>query len=109
MGIPVDTVGRGRAGRTPLIAGNWKMNPGLDAALELVEELVEPIEAIAGVECVLCPPVIWLPLIYESVEGTAIRLGAQDMHWAEQGAFTGEVAPGMVAEFCTAVIVGHSE
>jgi triosephosphate isomerase len=109
MVIPVDSVGRRREGRVPLIAGNWKMNTSLDEALELVEELIDPIEAIDGIDCLICPPFIWLPLIYESIEGTGIQLGAQTMHWAERGAFTGEVAPGMVAEFCTAVIIGHSE
>jgi triosephosphate isomerase len=109
MVIPVESIGRQRRGRTPLIAGNWKMNTTLDEALELVEELVEELEAVEGVDCFLCPPFIWLPLIYESVEGTRVQLGAQNMHWAEKGAYTGEIAPGMVAEFCTAVILGHSE
>jgi triosephosphate isomerase len=109
MVIPVESIGRQRGGRTPLIAGNWKMNTSLDEALELVEELIDPLEEIGGVDCVLCPPFVWLPLIYENDEGTGIQLGAQTMHWAEKGAFTGEIAPGMVAEFCTAVIIGHSE
>jgi triosephosphate isomerase (TIM) len=109
MVIPVESVERRRDGRVPLIAGNWKMNTSLDEALELVEELIDSIEAIEGADCLICPPFIWLPLIYESIEGTRIQLGAQTMHWAEKGAYTGEVAPGMVAEFCTAVIIGHSE
>ncbi|MCC6628126.1 MAG: triose-phosphate isomerase [Chloroflexi bacterium] len=109
MVIPIESIGRQRGGRTPLIAGNWKMNTSLDAALELVEDLIEPLEATDGVECVLCPPFVWLALVYETVEGTPIRLGAQTMHWAEQGAYTGEIAPGMVAEFCSVVILGHSE
>ncbi len=109
MTIPLDSVGRARRGRVPIIAGNWKMNTTLDEALELVEDLVEPLDELDGVDCLLCPPFVWLPLVYETVEGTSIRLAAQTMHWAEKGAFTGEISPIMVAEFCTAVIIGHSE
>jgi triosephosphate isomerase len=109
MVIPVDAVGRVSRGRTPIIAGNWKMNTTLDEALELIEDLVEPLDALDGVDCLLCPPFIWLPLIYEGIEGTHLQLAAQTMHWAEKGAYTGEISPVMVAEFCTAVIIGHSE
>jgi len=110
MVIPVQAVERSSAGRRPMIAGNWKMNTTLDEALELIEDLVDPVEAAADqVETIVFPPFVWLPLVYESVEGTGIHLGAQTMHWADKGAYTGEVSPAMVAEFCTAVIIGHSE
>ena len=95
--------------RVPVVAGNWKMNTTLDEALELIEGLIDPLDGLAGVECVICPPFIWLPLIYENIEGTSIQLGAQTMHWVDQGAYTGEIAPPMVAEFCSVVILGHSE
>lgn len=107
--IPLDAIGRASHGRVPIIAGNWKMNTTLDEALELVEDLVDPLDELNGVDCLLCPPCIWLPLIYETTEGTRIHLAAQTMHWAEKGAYTGEIAPAMVAEFCTHVILGHSE
>jgi triosephosphate isomerase (TIM) len=99
----------GAAGREPIVAGNWKMNTSQDEALELIEELIDPLDEMAGVGLVVCPPFIWLPLIYENTEGTSIHLGAQTMHWAERGAYTGEISPAMVAEFCTHVILGHSE
>jgi triosephosphate isomerase len=109
MMIPANSLTRPQSGRVPIIAGNWKMNTTLDEALELVEDLIDPLEEFDTVDRLICPPFIWLPLIYENIEGTGIQLGAQTMHWAEKGAFTGEIAPGMVAEFCTAVILGHSE
>jgi triosephosphate isomerase len=64
---------------------------------------------VKGVEKVLCPPFMALFPVAALLEGTDIGLGAQDMHWAEKGAFTGEIAAGMVAEFCHYVIIGHSE
>src|SRR6266498_5761872 len=67
------------------------------------------INEIPGVEKVLCPPYISLMAIAAMLENTDIGLGAQDMHWEEKGAFTGEVAPNMVKEFCKYVIIGHSE
>ena len=95
--------------RTPLVAGNWKMNKTVAEARDLVNVLTAPLSAIANVEKVLCPPYIALTSVASLLERTGIGLGAQNLHWEEKGAFTGEVAPGMVKEFCQYVIIGHSE
>jgi triosephosphate isomerase len=78
-------------------------------ARHLVSELVPGLQAISGVEKVLCPPFTALMAVSALLEGTDIGLGAQNMHWETAGAFTGEVSPPMVAELCKYVIVGHSE
>ena len=95
--------------RTPIIAGNWKMNKNLQEGMALVEELVGPLGAIQGVDKVLCPPFILLPLAAERLRGTSIGLGAQNMHWEEKGAYTGEISPLMLQGVCQYVILGHSE
>ncbi len=95
--------------RTPLVAGNWKMNKTVAEARELVTAMSMPLGEIAGVEKVLCPPYISLMAVAYMLENSAIGLGAQNMHWEEKGAFTGEVAASMIKEFCKYVIIGHSE
>jgi triosephosphate isomerase len=95
--------------RTPFVAGNWKMNKTIAEARALVAEMSLALREVKGVEKVLCPPFMALFPVAALLQGTDIRLGAQDMHWEAKGAFTGEVAPGMVAEFCQYVIIGHSE
>jgi triosephosphate isomerase (TIM) len=95
--------------RTPLVAGNWKMNKTVAEARDLVSTMSAKLGEIANVEKVLCPPFIAIPALAELLAGSDIGLGAQNLHWEEKGAFTGEVAPGMVKEFCGYVIIGHSE
>jgi len=95
--------------RKPIIAGNWKMNKTMAEARQLVSELVPGLEAIDGVDKILCPPFTALLAVAALLEGTDIGLGAQNMHWELSGAFTGEVSPSMIAEFCHYVIIGHSE
>ncbi len=95
--------------RKPLVAGNWKMNKTVAEARDLVATMSAPLGAVAGVEKVLCPPYTSLMAIAAMLDGSDIGLGAQDMHWEEKGAFTGEVAPNMVKEFCRYIIIGHSE
>jgi triosephosphate isomerase len=95
--------------RTPFVAGNWKMNKTVAEARALVAEMVPALQAVKGVEKVLCPPFMALFPVAALLTGTDIGLGAQNMFWKPQGAYTGEVAPGMVAEFCKYVILGHSE
>ncbi|MGI6189276.1 MAG: triose-phosphate isomerase [Clostridiales bacterium] len=95
--------------RKPIIAGNWKMYKTPSEAVSLIEEL-KPLVKDAQAEVVVCPPFICLPAAKEALEGSNIRLGAQNMYWEEQGAFTGEVAPGMLTEAGVEyVIIGHSE
>ncbi len=95
--------------RTPLVAGNWKMNKTAAEARDLVSMLLSPLMDIAGVEKVLCPPFTSLFTVSSMLDGSGIGIGAQDMHWEEKGAFTGAVSPAMVREFCAYVILGHSE
>ena len=95
--------------RTRIVAGNWKMNKTVAESRELVSKMSSPLGEIVSVEKVLCPPFISLMAVSAMLEGTDIGLGAQNMHWEEKGAFTGEVAPVMVKEFCNYVIIGHSE
>jgi len=95
--------------RVPLIAGNWKMYKTIAEARQLVPELVRGLDPISGVEKAICPPFTALLAARALLEGSTIRLGAQNMHWENSGAFTGEISPLMVAELCTYVILGHSE
>ncbi len=95
--------------RQPLVAGNWKMYKTVAEARQLVSELVPGLQAIGGVEKVLCPPFTDLMAVAALLEGSGIGLGAQNLHWEAQGAFTGEISPAMVAEVCKYVIIGHSE
>jgi triosephosphate isomerase (TIM) len=85
------------------------MNKTIAEARALVAEMTPALRQVRGVEKVLCPPFMALFPVAALLQGTDIGLGAQDMHWEAKGAFTGEVAPGMVAEFCKYVIIGHSE
>ena len=95
--------------RTPLVAGNWKMNKTVAEARDLVSAMSMPLRAVANVEKVLCPPATSLSALSTQLAGTDIGLGAQNMHWEEKGAFTGELAPNMVKELCGYVLIGHSE
>ncbi len=95
--------------RKPLIAGNWKMNKTVEQARLLVTEMVPELQAVTGVEIVLCPPFTSLMAVSAMLVGTNIGLGAQNLHWEASGAYTGEVSPQMVAELCRYVIIGHSE
>ena len=95
--------------RKPIVAGNWKMNKTIAESRELISKLLSPLLELTDVERVLCPPFTSLFAVSSMLDGSGIGLGAQNMHWEEKGAFTGEVAPGMVKELCNYVIIGHSE
>jgi triosephosphate isomerase (TIM) len=95
--------------RTPFVAGNWKMNKTVAEARTLVAEMAPVLRVVKGVEKVLCPPFMCLVPVAALLQGTDIGLGAQNLHWEAKGAYTGEVAAGMIAEFCQYVIIGHSE
>ncbi len=96
--------------RTPFIAGNWKMHKNLVEARELVAALRESSAGVAGVDVLLCPPAYLLFPLAKAVAGTDLMLGAQNVHEAPQGAFTGEHSVAMVADTgATYVIIGHSE
>jgi len=95
--------------RTPIIAGNWKMYKTVAEATALVEAMLPQLSLLTSVERVLCPPFTALAAVAGAVRGRGIGVGAQNMYWEPEGAFTGEVSPLMVKEFAQYVIIGHSE
>lgn len=96
--------------RKKFIAGNWKMNTTIDEAVALAKALVAKMGAVADVDIAICPPYISLKAVFDVVKGTAVKLGAQDVHWEAKGAFTGKVSCGMLKSVgCEYVIIGHSE
>jgi triosephosphate isomerase len=101
--------GGGAVRRTPIIAGNWKMNKTVDEALTLVDDMLDDLDAIEGVEVVLCPPFVALYSVLDLLEDSNIGLGAQNMYYQDSGAYTGEISPLMLREMCDYVIIGHSE
>src|SRR5690554_5592405 len=95
--------------RTPIIAGNWKMNNTIAEGLKLVED-IKTQKLNKDVEAVLCVPFTDLKSIKKAIKDTDIKLGAQNMHWEESGAYTGEISPIMLKEIeVDYVIIGHSE
>ena len=95
--------------RTPLVAGNWKMHKTASEAVELVAAF-KPLREGVAVEVAVCPPFPSLQALHAVLEGSAIGLGAQNMHWENEGAHTGEISAGMLLEAgCTYVSLGHSE
>jgi triosephosphate isomerase len=95
--------------RKPIIAGNWKMHYTIEEAVKVAEEL-KPLVKDAKCDIVICAPYIHLPALVQTLKGTRIMVGAQNMHFEEKGAFTGEISPGMLEELgVTYVILGHSE
>lgn len=95
--------------RTPLVAGNWKMNLLREGARSLAAGVRERTSGVAGVEVLVCPPFPYLFDVRDAVAGSAVQVGAQNLYQAEQGAFTGEVSVTQVAEAATHVLIGHSE
>jgi triosephosphate isomerase len=95
--------------RTPIIAGNWKMYKTVEEAIALVRDMKGGLGEVKAVERVLCPPFVALAAVKELLAGTDIGVGAQNMHWADQGAYTGEISPLMLENLCQYVIIGHSE
>jgi len=96
--------------RTPMIAGNWKMNLTLDESVVLVENLVDGIKDLSEVDVLVAPPFTSLATVKEAIGDSGIFLGAQNMHWESNGAYTGEISGSMLKEAgCTHVILGHSE
>ena len=95
--------------RLPFIAGNWKMNTTTTEAEQLVLEMIEKIDRIEGVEKVLCPPFVSLVAINMMLQNSSLKMGAQNMYFETEGAYTGEISPLMISELCEFVILGHSE
>jgi triosephosphate isomerase len=95
--------------RKPVVAGNWKMNKTVEETRSLVYELSLGLRDIKGVDKIIIPPYISILPAAAILEGTDIGLGAQNLHWEEKGAYTGEISAQMIAEFCQYVVIGHSE
>ncbi|MEG1547357.1 MAG: triose-phosphate isomerase [Clostridia bacterium] len=95
--------------RRPIIAGNWKMNMTPDEAKKLMDELI-PLLAGAKCDVVVCPPFVDLDIVLTMTKGSNIMVGAQNVHWAEKGAYTGEISAAMLKSIgVTYAIIGHSE
>ncbi len=95
--------------RKPIVAGNWKMNTTIPEGLALVDELLPRLQIYSTVERIVCPPFVSLSSIAERLRGTDIAVGAQNMCPEPRGAYTGEIAPGMLEGLASYVILGHSE
>jgi triosephosphate isomerase len=95
--------------RRPIVAGNWKMNTTLAEAVALAQAVRGDVDRVDAVDRVVCPPFVSLAAVAEALRGSSIGVGAQNLHWEEKGAFTGEISPAMLEGLCTYAIVGHSE
>ncbi len=96
--------------RQPLIVANWKMSKGLEEAKDYVRRFPGEVTGVSGIEMVVCAPFIALAVLSKMVQQTPLVLGAQNMYWEREGAFTGEISPLMLREVGVRyVIVGHSE
>lgn len=96
--------------RKPIIAGNWKMYKTFDEAVDFVEAIQQAIPSPEKIDAVICAPALYLPTLVVAAEDSSLAIGAQNMHFEEEGAFTGEISPAMLAniqvDYC---ILGHSE
>ena len=98
------------AERKPIVAGNWKMNLTTGEAVSLVSYIKNAVAEVADVEIVVCPTATALSAVNAQISGTNVALGAQNVHWEDKGAFTGELSPAMLKDVgCTYAIIGHSE
>jgi triosephosphate isomerase len=95
--------------RKPMMAGNWKMNKTIDEAVALATAIKNAVNEVNNVDRVVCPPFIDLPAVQQALAGSNIAVGAQNVHWAASGAFTGEVSAAMLKGLASYAIVGHSE
>jgi len=96
--------------RKHVVAGNWKMFKTREEAQATVREVVGLVGNIQNVDIVVCPPFTALGAVEEILTGSVVQLGAQNVHWQDEGAFTGEVSVSMLADYgCSHVIIGHSE
>jgi triosephosphate isomerase len=97
-------------GRTPLIAGNWKMHKTVAEAEDFIQALLPRVSTADGVDVAICPPFTALAAMVDSTRGSRVQVFAQNMHQAEYGAFTGEISAPMLSELDVhGVVLGHSE
>jgi len=96
--------------RRPVIAGNWKMHKTISEAEILTKELKDTLKSVKEVDIILCPPFTALKSVFQVIEDANLKLGAQNMSWEEEGAYTGEISPAMLKDAgCDYAIIGHSE
>ena len=96
--------------RRPIVAANWKMHKTIGEAIELAAEVKGHLAEVEGVDVLLCPPFTALKPVGDLLRYSNVKLGAQNMHWVESGAYTGEISPVMLRDLgCEYVILGHSE
>jgi triosephosphate isomerase (TIM) len=95
--------------RIPIVAGNWKMYKTPSEAAEFISALIPELSPLNGVERVVCPPYIAIPAVSAKAAGSPIQVGAQNVHWQKEGAYTSDVAASMLQGLVEYVIVGHSE
>ena len=96
--------------RKPIVAGNWKMYKTFDEAVDFVESIQQAIPSPEKVDAVICAPALYLPTLVVAAEDSSLAIGAQNMHFEDEGAFTGEISPAMLSNIqVDYVILGHSE
>jgi len=96
--------------RRPFIAGNWKMNLHRAAAVSLAAGVAERAQRIDGIDLAVCPPFVYLEAVGKAIAGSKVALGAQNMYYQSEGAYTGEISAAMLRDLgCRYVILGHSE
>ena len=95
--------------RKPIIAGNWKMYKTLSESVAFVQELAPALAPFSGVDRVVCPTFVALASVADALQGTPIQVGAQNIHWENEGAFTSQISPVMLQGLAEYVIIGHSE
>ena len=95
--------------RLPIVGGNWKMHGNREHARELLHALQAALDGISDVDVVICPPAPWLGDAADTFDEGTLGMGAQNVHWESEGAFTGEQSAEMLAGTVSHVIVGHSE
>lgn len=96
--------------RTPMIAGNWKMYKTVPEAVQAASDIVRLVADVSGVEVMIAPTATALTSVFEIIKETPVELGAQNLHWEKEGAFTGEISGQMIRSAgCRYVIIGHSE
>jgi triosephosphate isomerase len=95
--------------RTPIIAGNWKMHLTLAESIAFVQELAPLLAPYTSVEQVVCPTFISVAAVADTLKGTPLKVGAQNIHWEDKGAYTSQISPLMLKGLVEYVIIGHSE
>lgn len=96
--------------RKPFVAGNWKMYKTCSEAVETAKKLAGLVSGVSNVDVMIAPPFTALALVHEAIKESSVMLGAQNLFWEKEGAYTGEISPQMVASAgCRYVIIGHSE